>query len=107
MRTTLPQYEPSEADSCLSVTDGPTLQSDLDGSASEASVTDGIAEALRELHRLTDQAREAVLGRAKFRALSALVAIQPLVGHLIEECNRPSGPVSVATEAASSNSGYL
>ena len=46
-----------------------------------------LEDAVTELELLISHTRVAILSHERFRALSSLVAIQPLVGHLIEGCN--------------------
>lgn len=43
--------------------------------------------AMCELERLVVDARRAISNRHRFPALSSLVAIQPLVSHLLDGCN--------------------
>ena len=69
----------------------------------------GIHLALNELDRLARAARTAVLKRDKYRALSSLVAIPPLVSHVLDICSEMSAATSSrqASACRSGSDGYL
>lgn len=64
--------------------------------------------AVTELELLISHTRDAILSHERFRALSSLVAIQPLVGHLIEGCNERFSEGSAKPSGCSDKpGGYL
>jgi len=81
------------------------------GLAEQAAVSEAqeICEALNELDRLAKATRTAVLGRNKYRALSSLVAISPLVSHIMDTCTKMSAATSSGQASArgTGSEGYL
>ena len=71
--------------------------------------TYGIHVALNELDRLAKAAREAMFKCEKYRALSSLVAIPPLVSHIMDTCSQMSTDTSSrqASECRAGSEGYL
>lgn len=79
--------------------------------ADQAAVSEAqeICVALNELDRLAKAARTAVLKRNKYRVLSSLVAIPPLVSHVMDICSQMSTAMSSrqASECRTGSDGYL
>ena len=64
--------------------------------------------ALDELDRLVIEIRTSISESNRFRALSALVAVQPLIGHLLELFSEMPFPVTKAESVErESRAGYL
>ena len=108
MATTPLITEQPSSDQFNPLTDGPSSPQGLaeqapGGDASEIHV------ALNELDRLARAARTAVLKRDKYRALSSLVAIPPLVSHVLDICSEMSAATSSrqASACRSGSDGYL
>ena len=108
MATTSLITEQPSSDQLNLLTDGPSSPQGLAEQAAGGDASE-IHVALNELDRLAKAARTAVLERDKYRALSSLVAIPPLVSHVMDTCSQMSTDTSTrqASACRTGSEGYL
>ena len=93
METTPLITEQPSSDQSNLLTGGPSSPQGLAEQAAGGDASE-IHVALNELDRLAKAAREAMFKCEKYRALSSLVAIPPLVSHIMDTCSQMSTDTS-------------